>query len=63
MRLEQAGETDKQKEKGRGSVVDCIKAKKARYEAAIPSKPKPTLQQEDQQAQERNGQKEKERKL
>jgi hypothetical protein len=54
MRLEQAEETDRQKEKDRGSVADCIQAKKARYEAAIPSKPKPSLQQEEQQVQERD---------
>jgi hypothetical protein len=39
MRLEQAEETDRLKEEDRDSAADCIQAKKAVYEAAIPSKP------------------------
>jgi hypothetical protein len=53
MHLEQAETINTQKEKDRASVSNFIQAKRAGYEAAIPSKPKPILQQEDQQAQER----------
>jgi hypothetical protein len=54
-REEQAEEIDSQKQKKKGSQVDYIQANKARYEAAIPSEPKPTLHQEEkEQAQERD---------
>jgi hypothetical protein len=32
------------------SEADCFRAMKARYEAAIPSEPKPTLHQEEKES-------------